>query len=266
MSILYDQAQSDHFFSCLFTYLFSCGIFYAFLLPAIFFQKIFFLQIFSVKQILYDIFLLGLNWVQTSAHKGDWEDDCRLLKLTSTVWISTFVFPHSQIIQICWSWQHPIQQAHNLKTTSYHLQCGIMTSDWRQYDIVLKSCASWVDHAQSYLYFSLYNSLFFLIVPSADNFFNKFGTRSGPTKCWAWSGSKLFDWQSCLNWHSIWKTFILKKVSSQQKSMKNVTHSLVCWRQHPIGEYSHWSHDSTSHTHILHYCVLNFVIKNRSSW
>ena len=28
---------------------------------------------------------------------------------------------------------------------------------------------------------------------SAGNFCKKFGPRSGPTKCWSWSGSKLFD-------------------------------------------------------------------------
>ena len=32
-----------------------------------------------------------------------------------------------------------------------------------------------------------------LLVPSADTFCKELGTRSGPTKCWAWSGSKLFD-------------------------------------------------------------------------
>ena len=32
-----------------------------------------------------------------------------------------------------------------------------------------------------------------LQVSSADNFCKQFGARSGPTKCPAWSGSKLFD-------------------------------------------------------------------------
>ena len=33
----------------------------------------------------------------------------------------------------------------------------------------------------------------FLLVLSADNLCKQFGLRSGPTKCLAWSGSKLFD-------------------------------------------------------------------------
>ena len=33
----------------------------------------------------------------------------------------------------------------------------------------------------------------FLPAMSADNLCKQFGPRSGPTKCWAWSGSKLFD-------------------------------------------------------------------------
>ena len=37
---------------------------------------------------------------------------------------------------------------------------------------------------------SVFNSLPLL---SADNLCNQFGPRSGPTKCRAWSGSKLFD-------------------------------------------------------------------------
>ena len=32
-----------------------------------------------------------------------------------------------------------------------------------------------------------------LLLSSADNLCKQFGSRSGPTKCWAWSGSKLFD-------------------------------------------------------------------------
>ena len=32
-----------------------------------------------------------------------------------------------------------------------------------------------------------------LLVSSADNLYKQFGPRSGPTKCQAWSGSKLFD-------------------------------------------------------------------------
>ena len=28
---------------------------------------------------------------------------------------------------------------------------------------------------------------------SADNLCKQFGSRSGPTKCWAWSGPKLYD-------------------------------------------------------------------------
>ena len=33
----------------------------------------------------------------------------------------------------------------------------------------------------------------YLLVSSSDNFCKQFGSRSGPTKCRAWSGSKLFD-------------------------------------------------------------------------
>ena len=32
-----------------------------------------------------------------------------------------------------------------------------------------------------------------LLMSSADNICKQFGPRSGATKCWAWSGSKLFD-------------------------------------------------------------------------
>ena len=35
--------------------------------------------------------------------------------------------------------------------------------------------------------------MFYLTVSSADNFYKQFEPRSGPTKCPAWSGSKLFD-------------------------------------------------------------------------
>ena len=33
----------------------------------------------------------------------------------------------------------------------------------------------------------------YLLMLSADNLCKQFGLRSGPTKCWAWSGSKMFD-------------------------------------------------------------------------
>ena len=35
----------------------------------------------------------------------------------------------------------------------------------------------------------------YLLVLSADNLFKQFGPSTGPTKCWAWSGSNLFDIQ-----------------------------------------------------------------------
>ena len=35
--------------------------------------------------------------------------------------------------------------------------------------------------------------ILYLLVPSADNLCKQFGPRSGPTECWSFAGTKLFD-------------------------------------------------------------------------
>ena len=61
-----------------------------------------------------------------------------------------------------------------------------------------------------------------LLVSSADNFCKQFGTRSCPTKCRAWSGSKLFATLVVLLSEGIFqKKLIFKKFSRRQKSTKN---------------------------------------------
>ena len=62
----------------------------------------------------------------------------------------------------------------------------------------------------------------YLQVFSADNFRKQFGPRSGPTKCRAWSGSKLFDTLMVL------EKLILKKVN--QQTTKN------CMQNYPVSK------------------------------
>ena len=58
------------------------------------------------------------------------------------------------------------------------------------------------------------------LVLSAENFCKQSGTRPGPTKCQASSGSKLFDpWILFLK--EFFKKLILKKISRRQKGTKN---------------------------------------------
>ena len=61
----------------------------------------------------------------------------------------------------------------------------------------------------------------YLLVSSSDNLCKQFGPRSGPTKCRAWSGSKLFDTLMVFI-----KEFFIKvdfeKISRRQKSMQNI--------------------------------------------
>ena len=47
-----------------------------------------------------------------------------------------------------------------------------------------------------------------LLVSSADNFCKQFGPRSGPTQCWAWSGSNPFDTQMIFRKSWFWKKTI----------------------------------------------------------
>ena len=58
---------------------------------------------------------------------------------------------------------------------------------------------------------------------SADNLCKQFGPRSGTvtTKCWAWSGSKLFDTLMVFLKVIFRKSWFLKKISRRQKSLKN---------------------------------------------
>ena len=51
-----------------------------------------------------------------------------------------------------------------------------------------------------------------LLVPSAGNLCKQFGPRSGPTDCWAWSGSKLFD-----SLMVFLKCFFFEKVDFEKK-------------------------------------------------
>ena len=54
---------------------------------------------------------------------------------------------------------------------------------------------------------------------SADNFFKQFGPRSGPTKCRAWSGSKLFD-TLVVFLKEFFKKNILKNSADDKKACK----------------------------------------------
>ena len=99
-----------------------------------------------------------------------------------------------------------------------------------------------------------------LLVSSADNFCKQFGPRSGPTKCWAWSGSQTV-WHSdglklqCLYSRTVffstiqyntkfiynsrrYKKFILKENSRQQtkkheKIMRQTTSADVIFKMQP---------------------------------
>ena len=51
----------------------------------------------------------------------------------------------------------------------------------------------WLFYNIKYMQMHLFRLTLCLLVSSADNLCKQFGPRSGPTKCRAWSGSKLFD-------------------------------------------------------------------------
>ena len=52
---------------------------------------------------------------------------------------------------------------------------------------------------------------------TADNFYKQIGPRLGPTKCWGWSGSQLFDTLMVFL-----KDFLKKKVEFEdKKNMQN---------------------------------------------
>ena len=56
------------------------------------------------------------------------------------------------------------------------------------------------------------------ILSSADNFCKQIGPRSGPTKCWAWSGSNLFDAQ--MYFLNLFRKSGLKKSADNKKHEK----------------------------------------------
>ena len=58
-----------------------------------------------------------------------------------------------------------------------------------------------------------------LLVSIADNFCKQFGPRSGPTFCWDWSGSKLFDTEGIPK--NFLKKWFWKNISRRQISMQN---------------------------------------------
>ena len=61
----------------------------------------------------------------------------------------------------------------------------------------------------------------FLLVSSADHLSKQFGPRSDQTKCWAWSGSKLFDTLMEILNEFFTEKFTWKKISLRQKSNQN---------------------------------------------
>ena len=61
----------------------------------------------------------------------------------------------------------------------------------------------------------------YLLVLSADNFCKQIGSRSGPTKGRAWSGSKLFDTQMVFITDSFREVDFEKKAADDKKACKN---------------------------------------------
>ena len=59
----------------------------------------------------------------------------------------------------------------------------------------------------------------YLLVSSADSFYKQFGSRSGPIKCRAWSGFKMFDTDSVPE-RILKQKVILKKKSADDKKQK----------------------------------------------
>ena len=89
------------------------------------------------------------------------------------------------------------------------------------------------------------NKTLCLLVSSADNLFKQFGTRSGPTKCRAWSGSNLVDTQmvyySSTNFS---KKLILKKSADSKKACKITQYAKrweIIWLVWVIAIYTLWS-------------------------
>ena len=83
-----------------------------------------------------------------------------------------------------------------------------------------------------------------LLVSSADNLCKQFGPRSGPTKCRAWSGSKLFDILKCIPERFFPKSWFEK---NQQTTKKN---AILPRRQRVTGKtmWKHlfWQNDSNN--------------------
>ena len=70
-----------------------------------------------------------------------------------------------------------------------------------------------------------------LLLSSADNLCKQFGPRSGPTKCPAGSGPKLFD-TLMVFLNNFSKKLIFKKISSRQNSWK-ITQHAKSWNGKP---------------------------------
>ena len=86
----------------------------------------------------------------------------------------------------------------------------------------------------------------YLLASSADNFCKQFGPRSGPTKCRALSGSKLFD-TLMVFLKEFFKKVDFEKYQQTKKKMKNFpgdkelnfTLNPLDWSTMPIGFYVH---------------------------
>ena len=71
-------------------------------------------------------------------------------------------------------------------SADHNKKCRLLSCDWHCKDRKLSGiefCETAEPHTLALC----------LLVSSADNLCKQFGSRSGPTKCRAWSGSKLFD-------------------------------------------------------------------------
>ena len=55
---------------------------------------------------------------------------------------------------------------------------------------------------------------------SADNLCKQFGSRSGPTKRWSWSGSKVFDSLNGIPESFFFQNLLLKNINRWQKACK----------------------------------------------
>ena len=93
-------------------------------------------------------------------------------------------------------WFDSLRPSNNLSVIKGHVFLG-WTSTKLGLMFFLKDTTQWCRWDSSPRPFGLESSTLllssYLLVLSADNLCKQFGSRSGPTKCWAWSGSKLFD-------------------------------------------------------------------------